>query len=287
MDIMKTLLVLTDFTNNATHAAKMGAVWTERLHADILLFNTFYDHPIILSHAGGPWVVEDFVYRKDESLTKLAHLAVQIKDIIEVAENYKPAINFQCGEGSLGANILTILQEKEIDMIVMGASLNSALNHAFFGSDTMEVINNVDCPVIVIPQKAEMKTIQKVTIATAFEIADINAIDYLVTLSQQLKFQMEIVHVSISGQSEDKTRVAAFRTHISYLEGVNVTYKQIKGKNVVDRLNKLCKNNDSDMLALIHYEHGFLSTVFNKCNTEQALANQHLPLMILPSQLGA
>lgn len=170
-------------------------------------------------------------------------------------------------------------------MIIMGASLNSALNHAFFGSDTMDVINNSDCPVIVIPQKAEIKKIQKVTIATAFEITDINAINYVVKLSQQLNFQLEIVHVSISGQSEDKTRVTAFRTHISYLEGENVTYKQIKGKNVVDRLNTLCRENGSDMLALIHYEHGFLSNVFNKCNTEQALYNQRLPLIIVPSHM--
>ncbi|MEO6851364.1 MAG: universal stress protein, partial [Mucilaginibacter sp.] len=181
---MKNILVLTDFSDNATHAAKSGAKWTEKLHADLLLYNSFYNHPVVAAHAAGPLVVEEFVFRKDESLTKLDHLTFQMKHPAEDAamDGYRPNINFQSGEGSLGANVSAILRERQIDMIIMGASLNGALNHAFFGCDTMDVINNANCPVMVIPQKAEMKKIKKVTIATAFELADINAINYLSTL---------------------------------------------------------------------------------------------------------
>ena len=81
---------------------KSSALWTQQLHADILLYNSFYNHPIMLSHASGSWVVEEFVLRKEERLTKLAHLAFQLEHIIEdtTVEKYKPAINFQSGQGS-------------------------------------------------------------------------------------------------------------------------------------------------------------------------------------------
>lgn len=63
---MKTILMLTDFSENANHAAKTAAKLTKSLRSDILLYNTYYDHPILPTYAGGPWVVEEFVFRKEE-----------------------------------------------------------------------------------------------------------------------------------------------------------------------------------------------------------------------------
>jgi hypothetical protein len=39
------------------------------------------------------------------------------------------------------------------------------------------------------------------------------------------------------------------------------------------------------MLALVHYEHGFLSGIFKKSTTEKALGHQHIPLMIIPADI--
>ncbi|WP_370362887.1 hypothetical protein [Mucilaginibacter flavidus] len=73
----------------------------------------------------------------------------------------------------------------------MGGSSNSNLEHLFFGNDTMDVIDHTLCPVLIIPPKAEF------TLATAFELSDINAINYLVKLGKIFDFQLEIAHVSL------------------------------------------------------------------------------------------
>ena len=279
--------MLTDFSENATHAAMATAGIVEKLHTDILLFNTYFDHPILPAYGGGPMVLEDFVFRKKDSTAQLSHLAIQLRHVIadQTKNGFRPKTEYRCGEGPLGGNVKVLLGEKEIEMIVMGGSMNSGLEHLLFGSDTMDVISHANCPVLVIPPTSSLQKLTKVTLATAFELADINAITYLVDLAKHIGFELEIVHVSSSEENEDPVKERAIHNHVLSIKQANVTYQQIRGKDVIKRLKRLCNDNASDILALVHYQHGFFADTFGKSYTEQALSGNHLPVMVIPSLL--
>lgn len=285
---MKTILMLTDFSENANHAAKTAAKFAGSIGGDILLYNTYYDHPILPTYAGGPWVVEEFVFRKDKSTAQLSQLAIQLRNIIAgiSTDGFKPKIDYQCGKGSLGKNMATIIQENKVGLVVIGGSTDSAIDHFIFGSDTMDVIDHASCPVLIIPPKTEIAEFRKVTLAVAFDLADINAISYLTRLSKQLNFYLEIVHVSIFEEKDDLVKEKAIFNHINAIKQDNITYREIKGKDIVKRLYRLCKDNGSDILALVHDQDGFLSGLFKKSTTAAALDNQHISLLVIPSGMN-
>jgi nucleotide-binding universal stress UspA family protein len=285
---MKTILMLTDFSDNATHAARSAATIVEKLHTDILLFNSYYDHPILPAYGGGPLVVEEFIFRKEDSTVQLSRLAIQLRNIIadHSKNEFSPQIHYQAGEGAVDSNVAVLLKEKEIALIVMGGSTNSSLEHLFFGSDTMGVINHSTCPVLIIPQKASLKKLNKVTLATAFELSDINAITYLVELSKNIGFELEIVHVTLSEENEEPIKENPILSHINTIKQANVTYHQVRGKDVVKRLNRLCKERGSDLLALVHYQYGFLANILKKSTTEEVLSLHHTPLMVIPADIN-
>lgn len=282
---MKKILMLTDFSENANHAAKAAAKIVPLLNADILLYNTYYDHPILPTYAGGPWVVEEFVFQKDESTAKLSQLAIQLRHVLTGISKggFKPKTDYQCGEGSLGKNIAVIIPENNVGLVVIGSSMDSSMDHLLFGSDTMDVIDHAVCPVLIIPPKAEMNELKKVTLAIAFELADINAISYMTNLSKKLGFQLEIVHVSLLEENDDPVKENAILTHVNAVKHENITYQEIKGKDVIKRLNRLCKDNGSAMLALVHHQNGFFSGLFSRSTTAAAVDQQHLPLMVIPA----
>ena len=285
---MKTILMLTDFSENANHAAKTAAKVAPQLNADILLYNTYYDHPILPTYAGGPWVVEEFVFQKDESTAKLSQLAIQLRHIMAPVSQsgFKPKTDYQCGEGSLGKNTALIVSENKVGLVVIGSRRDSAMDHLIFGSDTMDVIDHSPCPVLIIPPKAQMNALKKVTLAIAFELTDINAISYLISLGKQLNFQLEIVHVSLLNKIDDPVKENAITEHIHAVKQENISYLEIRGKDVVKRLNRLCKDNSSDLLALVHYKGGILSGLFDRSTTAAALDNQHIPIMVIPSGMS-
>ncbi|WP_439695414.1 universal stress protein [Mucilaginibacter sp. AW1-7] len=284
---MKTIMMLTDFSENADHAAKTAAKVAPQLKADILLYNTYYDHPILPTYAGGPWVVEEFVFRKDESTAKLSQLAIQLRHVMAGISqgDFKPKTDYQCGEGSLGKNIAMIIQDNKVGLVVIGSRTDSAVDHLIFGSDTMDVIDHSSCPVLIIPPKAEMSALKKVTLAIAFELTDINAISYLIDLGKQLHFHLEIVHVSLLNKNDDPVKENAIINHINAIKQDNISYLEIRGNDVVKRLNRLCKDNNSDLLVLVHYREGFFSDLFDRSTTAAALDNQHIPLMVIPSEM--
>lgn len=284
---MKTILVLTDFSENANHAAKTAAGLAISLSADILLYNTYYDHPILPDYSGGASVAEGFVLSKKKSEAQLSQLANQITQIIaeKSGDNFKPKTHYVCGEGALGKNVAAVIPENNVELVVIGNSTDSAIDHLIFGSDTTDVIENALCPVLIIPPKANMRHLKKVTLATAFELSAINAINYLANLGKKLDFELEVVHISIFEEKDDPVKEKAIQNHINAIKQADITYKQIWGKDVVKRLNRLCVENDSDMLALVHHQQGFFSTFFNKSATVAAIAGNNIPLMVIPSKM--
>ena len=168
---MKTILVLTDFTKNAAHAASSALMLAEKLGTRLLLFNTFYNMPILPSNGGssGPWVVEDLVLRETDCDKKLKQLSADLQKQVRPHSANKPQIAVQYGEGELSRNIETILQEIDVELIVMGARSGSAINHIFTGSDTRAVIDRATRPVLIIPENQGLQNLRKITFATNFE----------------------------------------------------------------------------------------------------------------------
>lgn len=284
---MKTILILTDLSKNGTHAAKVAAALCTRLQADILLYHNYYDPYSIPAYAKGPWVVEDLFLRKEESTKKLNQLAIDLRHIIAAipGAQYQPVIEHECGQGQLGTAVSAILRQKDVALIVIGTSSGSTIKHTFYGSDSMDIINSSVVPVLVIAPGTEIIKLKKITLASAFETADIVAIHYLAELSKSLDFLLEIVHIKLPGEPDDNSKKQSIYEYLAALKQENLSWHEIRGKNVIKRLNKLCKENDSDILAVVHYEHGFLSKLFNKSTTEEMITNQHIPLMIIPYQL--
>lgn len=282
---MKTLLILTDFSKNAEHAAMSSVFLVEKLNVAVFLYHTYYDSPLIGAYAQGSMIIDEFSLLKEESLVNLNKLAIHLRSSIihSSVQNFHPEIDFQCGEGSLGSNVAEILKEKEIEIIIMGASSRSTVHNSIFGSDTLSVIENSSRPVLIMPERSENQKIRKVTLATAFELEDLNAIAYLVELSKFFGYELEIVHVSPHAQTENPVKGKAIQTHIKAIHQNNITYSEIHGKDVIKKLNSLCTENGSDMLALVHYKHGFFSNIFRKSNVEQAVLSHRIPLMVIPA----
>ncbi|WDF79902.1 universal stress protein [Mucilaginibacter sp. KACC 22773] len=168
-------------------------------------------------------------------------------------------------------------------MIVTGASTDCVADHVFFGSDTWKIIETANCPVLIVPPKAGLDQLNKVVFATDFETGDLEAIMYLEVLSNTLDFRTEIVHVTVNGDMDKAMmeKAAAFNEKLADLKRP-VTYKEIRGKEVVSRLNRISKQTGADMLAMTHHQYSFFKKLFSDSIAKQELAHQRIPLLIFP-----
>jgi len=68
---MKTLLILTDLSENAEHAAKTAMVLSERLRANVFLYNSCLTMPITPYYAHGVLPAENDLWWHEESKKSL------------------------------------------------------------------------------------------------------------------------------------------------------------------------------------------------------------------------
>jgi nucleotide-binding universal stress UspA family protein len=97
---MKNILILTDFSENATHAAECGVIPSSKLHAEILLLNTFVHAIGIPNYSGVAVTTGGIIEMEDESKENLKILAERLDHQIAqlpVGE-YRPSIKYQLGE---------------------------------------------------------------------------------------------------------------------------------------------------------------------------------------------
>jgi nucleotide-binding universal stress UspA family protein len=282
---MKNILVLTDFSDNATTAAETGLIIAGKMSADILLFNTYINYQSIASYGGGGWIVDEFTERKHKSKLGLQALTEGLESLSYQLDtgDRKPAINSESDDNDLGLDVAELIKTKNVELVVMGA--RSGNKESFmFGADTNAVIEYSTRPVLIVPSGADIKKIHKIILATDFQDADMKAIHYLAKLGNLLHCQLEIIHVRGSGSECDKNK-KAFEDQLSAIKYTGLKYHEVNGKEVVNRLNRLVNEETGSMLAMVHIQNSFFIRLFQHSMVRKALVHQNTPLLIFPSKM--
>ncbi len=286
---MKTILVLTDFSANATCAAEAALILSGKLHTDLLLFNTYINYGTRSSYGGGGWIVDEFTERKKNSKQGLELLTEGLESLSNTLEpdDRKPIISFDLNDCDLEMDVADILNQNQVELIVMGARSHGK-DEVLYGYDTNSIVNHATRPVLIIPEKTDLKQIRKIIFATDFDEADLKAIHYLEKLGKLLHYQLDIIHVIKPDQkaTELSAKAVAFKEQLTQLNYQGLTYQEVGGNDVITRLNHLSTETGPGLLALLHHQRSFFARLFARSETKKALAKQEIPLLIFPSKMN-
>lgn len=283
---MKKILVLTDFSENAKKAVETAAFFAGKLHAGLLLLNTNDAIPAIPYYPGVLMPVEG-VFWQEEREKNMESLVKELKKVVTKLNPYrrKPPVRTLLREGELAANVAKVIGKENIEMIVMGAPSGNSIDHILFGSDISSVIDHSTCPVLIINPSTGISKVDRVMFATDFNEADILVIEYLIKLGELFEYQLEIVHVTLYGDHAlpKDNSVKVFIEQLASTQYPNVIFHDIRGKNLLVRLDKICEEREPDILAFVHPKHSIFKRMLKEGNVKKAISHQKLPLFIFPS----
>jgi nucleotide-binding universal stress UspA family protein len=282
---MKSILVLTDFSENAANASKEALWLAEHRHTDLLLYNSYIKYPSIASYAGGSWKIEECIERKDQSKEELKFLAERLKSFNNEAATglRNPAIHTISEDNDLGSAVARLINENDIELIVMGAR-NKDGQAGLFGHDINTVIEHATCPVLILPGNSSLKNIAKIFFASNYIKDDIIALSHSARFAESLNYDLAIVHVDNETENSilANKKMEKFEEILSATKFNKVKQISINGKNVISRLNRLLHNNPGNMLAMVHTKRTFFTRLFHHSTVKEAIENQKAPLLIFP-----
>ena len=162
---MKTILLPTDFSENSWNAIEFALRFFEHsnchfyiLHVSRLSNLVTIDTPYIPT----PDIIED-KYIKPTKI-QLRKLLTRISK--ELPKNKKHKFHTLTEYNFFIESIRNHLDEKKIDMIVMGTKRASGLKKIIIGSNTGDVITKVPCTTLVVPENAKFTNITEIAFPT-------------------------------------------------------------------------------------------------------------------------
>jgi nucleotide-binding universal stress UspA family protein len=281
---MKTILVLTDFSDNARNAANIALDVAIKLDANLLLLNSYLTPtPIIPAYEAGIWPEENINTLQKEFKDDLASEKIRLLSILNNKSN-QLSVKSILTEGDLAQNIKQVVKNKDIDLIVMGGRNKPDLDF-LFGSDINAVIQKADCPVLIIPNNINSLKLNKITFSTDLGTADLKSIEKLAQLLKTLNAHINVVHVSkpvLIADFKKEDHTPAFMAGLDLLNLKNVSYHNLRGENIIAELEQFNDDTDAGLMAMVYKKHSLLWNIFFNSHCKTMIDSQKLPLLIFP-----
>ena len=278
---MKSMLILSDFSEAAFRAAEYACALTGLLQIDrIVLFHAYQsivatmDLPLATVKNDGQIYLESMeeLGLLHDRLKPLVGQAVKI-DLLAVDAVLPEMINQQC-------------REQDIDMIVMGVSGKSGLEKLLMGSTTSRVLETSEFPVLIVPREAPVGREVK-TIVFTTDLMDIAAIpvDRLYSFLDAFKAELCVVNVEATAEEgkyspEKKETIAGLHR---LLEKYRSSFYFLEGDDTVESILICAKDHKASLIITVPKKRSFLSAIFHKSISKSLAYNSSIPLLSLPA----
>ncbi|PKP26624.1 MAG: universal stress protein [Bacteroidetes bacterium HGW-Bacteroidetes-2] len=281
---MKNILLPTDFSDNAYNAIRYAISLFKNEKCTFYLLNTYipviFDTAYLMSMPGMD-AMED-VY-KETSLKGLAKTKVKIEK--EFPEN-KSKFYLISSFNSLQGGILDAVVEKNIDLVIMGTQGATGAAGVLFGSNTVHVLSNINCPLIAVPSGFTFTGIKEILFPTDFGLKFTDKhLFWPKHLAIQFKAKVNILHVYFYGYELDKEQIKQKEALNDLLDKTKKEFIRMENVDVVKAIEKYQKESPTDLLVLIHNKRSFFDNLFFKPVVKHIGFHLKTPLLVIPSKI--
>jgi nucleotide-binding universal stress UspA family protein len=281
---MKTILVLTDFSINADHAAHYALKLAQRIGANLLLCN-IYELPQgerIKDHKAWPLTACE-----QNSIRDLGELSARLKTEINKDKEglFRPEVA-QCSRpGAVIDNINDIASKNEVIMGVIGRHNAGWLSTLVSGDHTHDIIEAANFPVLLVPYQVMFDDYKSIAFATNMNYTDINVLGSLIELAKYMDPEIVVAKVTaaFSNKKFELNKLQQFFTQTpGKINYPKILYRILENRTVINSLIWLANNFAIDLLVVVHRRRNSLQKLFSGSTTQQLAVFLNKPMLIFP-----
>jgi len=283
---MKKLLIATDFSATAKHAAEYGYLLAKQLKAGVFLCNTITVPAAVPMPGMVAWPQGESDILLDDSTEELKRLKAHLEQT-DHTDTFRPPVDYLNEAGTVRDIVNTSTFKQRVDIIIAGAHHQDRLGTFLLGNHTHELIETCVKPLLIIPNTASFKQVKKIAFATDLEHPenDLEQLYELISFARMLDAEVLLTHIH-----NKKTHSMSFEKGIEkFLVEISnkadypkIYYRIIKHDKVELGLDWLCENGQIDMLAMVHRKHDFLDGILYGSHTKKMAAHISIPLLVYP-----
>ncbi|MEM6628621.1 MAG: universal stress protein [Bacteroidota bacterium] len=270
---MKTILIPTDFSDDARNAMMYSLPLAKEWGAEILLLHV-YPPPT------GPDVA--WVYVESEREQWESGAREQMKKLQALIKERVPEVNvrYEIRQGPLVNEVLTLAEEANADMILMGTEGAKGLEKLLVGTRTAGVVSYAKCPVWVVPEDYKDFTIERIVFASDYQEEDLEVLKELAWLAERFEAKIVILHIAPEILSYEEQKFGWYKELIE--EGLaykNIEFELIKHYDVQEGLRDYIRFNKINLLSMTMKKRNMLERLLKRSDTKEMSYQTEIPLL--------
>jgi len=278
---MKNILVLTDFSDRAKSAAEYAMHMAIKVKANIFLCHALE----VTEQLTYP--VTDHLILRNQTIKRLREIGMHLHQMLSNEEErvtFCPSISYINDLDMLTEVARTVVDGKSIDLVIIGSNKPKGLSRFFMGSHTNDILDNINRPVLIVPEGTTYNGIRNIAYATDLTFNNTKVISYLARLAKPFGAEISVKHISPLDLplSRDEKAIEYSITEQMDEENIKLTYNAIKGDNVPRGLMELSDTENVDILTLVHKRYEFFEGLFHSSISKQLAHSTKVPLLVMP-----
>jgi nucleotide-binding universal stress UspA family protein len=267
---MKTIIALTNLSESSHNAVHYAADMCKALRAELLLAHVV-QMPVSFDV---PLSEYEFTAVQQDANDNLAML----KEELLLRTKGEIIISTIVMTGTILHEIENICASKKPFLVIIGTERMHWAERFVFGSNTFNSVKNLHYPVLVVPQDAFFKNIERIVLASDFQDIDEVPLNVLKELVMTFDAAVDIVHVNKSPDDELKSGLA-FAHLKEQLKEFNPRTHFITGYSVEQAVNDYAENNKEDLVIVISRKYNFFQSLIHKSQSRQITLNPNIPVL--------
>lgn len=267
---MKTIIALTNFSESSHNAVHYAADMCSGMHANLVLIH------IIQLPVSFDMPISEYDYSSIRIDAEKELLA--LKAAVEERTRGAVAVSTRVLAGTMLHEIEEACESKKPFLVIIGTERRNWAERFIFGSNTFNSVKNLHYPVLVVPQDAAFKPIERIVLASDFKDIDEVPLEMLRELVAVFNASVEVVHVTENPEEELNTS-GAFAHLLKQLEQFNPHTHFITGYNVEQAINDYAVQHEDDLVIVISRKHSFFDALIHKSQSRQITLNPQIPVL--------
>lgn len=278
---MKKILLPTDFSQNSFNAISYAVQLFKEERCVFYVLNTYtpviYDNEYILYNATQPNLEEIYKANSTRGLAKV------IKRIKKKFPNSNHDFQQVSAFNMLNDELKEQVQEKNIELIVMGTQGATGADEILFGTHTVHALKKAPCPVLAVPAAYRYKAPKNILFPTDFGI--LYTKDHLELLTEIAKHQTAKIHVLniILGEALDQNQEKMKKLLGDLLTDISHQFYSLEKKNVPQGISDFQEEYPVDLVAMINNKHSFFQNLLFMPVIDKIGFHIKVPFLVIPS----
>jgi nucleotide-binding universal stress UspA family protein len=272
---MKTIVAPVDFSETSANAAIFAGNLAEFYGADLWLYHA-YEIAVPVSAFGYPFVTPAEMH--DAASHELEQFKIRVQDALRRTIN----IHTLAEGGNLTDNLADFCNRENPDMIVMGLSGKNALTRLVVGSNTIKIIRQLTCPVLVVPPKGDFVPVRKIGFACDYEkVVETTPIGLLKKIVMDFNAELHVLNIVFDDDQVPSEKVLEGMYINEVLKELKPQFDAVLSPDVTLGVNWFAEKEKIDWVVVIPKKHNLVEKLFSRSKTQDLIYQTHLPVLCM------